>query len=206
MLPPDRVLALHRRALDALIAPPHGRPQPARIAHHAEAAGDADAVLRYAVAAGEQAAALGAHREAAAQFARALRFGDGLASAQRAELLERRSYECYLIDAIPDAIAARQAALSEHRDREDRRREGDAHRWLSRLEWFAGDNTTAEVHARAAVELLETLPPGRELAMAYSNMAQLRTMAYNVEQARRWGLRAIELAEQLGETEIRCTH
>ena len=202
VLPPDRALALHRRAVGALIAPPHGKPQPARIAHHAEAAGDADAVLRYAAMAGEQAAALGAHREAAAQFARALRFGDGLAGEQRAKLLERRSYECYLIDAIQDAIAARRAALSEHRDSGDRLREGDAHRWLSRLQWFAGDNATAEVHARAAVELLETLPTGPELAMAYSNMAQLRTLAYNVRQARSWGLRAIELAEQLDETEI----
>jgi DNA-binding CsgD family transcriptional regulator len=202
VLPPDRALTLHRRALGALIAPPHGKPQPARIAHHAEAAGDGDAVLRYAVMAGEQAAALGAHREAAAQFARALRFGEGLASEQRAELLERRSYECYLIDAMYEAIAARRAALNEHRDRGDRLREGDANRWLSRLQWFAGDNATAEVHARAAVELLEPLPAGRELAMAYSNMAQLRTLAYNVPQARSWGLRAIELAERLDETEI----
>src|SRR5262249_36617878 len=162
-----------------LIVPAHGKPQPARIAHHAEAAGDADAVLRYAEMAGRQAAALGAHREAAAQFARALRFGDGLSGERRAELLERRSYECYLIDAIDDAIAAGQAALSEHRCGGDRLREGDAHRWLSRLQWFAGDTPTAEAHARAAIELLEPLPPGRELAMAYSNMAQLRTLANN---------------------------
>jgi DNA-binding CsgD family transcriptional regulator/tetratricopeptide (TPR) repeat protein len=202
VLPPDRALALHRRALRALIVPPHGKPQPARIAHHAEAAGDPDAVLRYAAMAGEQAAALGAHREAAAQFARALRFGDGLSSERRAELLERRSYECYLIDAIDDAITARQAALNEHRDRGDRLREGDAHRWLSRLQWFAGDNPTAEVHARAAVGLLETLPPGPELAMAYSNMAQLRALAHDVQQARAWGQRAIELAERLDETRI----
>ncbi|MGZ4183811.1 MAG: helix-turn-helix transcriptional regulator [Solirubrobacteraceae bacterium] len=202
VMPPDRALALHRRALAALIDPPHGKQQPARIAHHAEAAGDAAAVLRYAAIAGEQAAALGAHREAAAQFARALRFGDGLSAQRRAELLERRSYECYLIDAIDDAIHARQAALREHRDRGDRLREGDAHRWLSRLQWFAGDNPTAEVHGRAAVELLETLPPGRELAMAYSNMAQLRTLANNFRQARSWGGRAIELAERLDETEI----
>jgi DNA-binding CsgD family transcriptional regulator/tetratricopeptide (TPR) repeat protein len=202
VMPPDRALALHRRALAALIDPPRGKQQPARIAHHAEAAGDADAVLRYAAIAGEQAAALGAHREAAAQFARALRFGDGLSVQRRAELLERRSYECYLIDAIDDAIDARQAALREHRDRGDRLREGDAHRWLSRLQWFAGDNPTAEVHGRAAVELLETLPPGRELAMAYSNMAQLRTLANNFRQARSWGGRAIKLAERLDETEI----
>ena len=88
-LSPHRRLALHRKALAALAA--HGaRPDPARLAHHAEAADDAGAVLRHAPDAGEAAAALGSHREAAAQFARALRYADGLAHELRAELLERR--------------------------------------------------------------------------------------------------------------------
>ena len=49
---PDRALAIHRRALVALADPPEGSPDLARLAHHAEAARDAPAVLRYAVAAG----------------------------------------------------------------------------------------------------------------------------------------------------------
>ena len=75
----------------------------------------------------------------------------------------------------PSRPAAR--ALDDHRAAGDRRREGDAHRWLSRLAWFMGDNAAAEDEARRAVELLERLAPGRELAMAYSNMAQLRMLA-----------------------------
>ena len=38
-------LALHRAALAALESPPNGAPDPARLAHHARAAGDAEAVL-----------------------------------------------------------------------------------------------------------------------------------------------------------------
>ncbi len=38
--------------------------------------------------------------------------------------------------------------------------------------------------------------------MAYSNMSQLRMLADDVDGARSWGERAIELAERLGETEI----
>jgi DNA-binding CsgD family transcriptional regulator/tetratricopeptide (TPR) repeat protein len=182
---------LHRRALAALAAA--ANPDLARLAHHAEAAGDVEAVLRYAPAAGERAAKLGSHREAAAQFARALRYD------QRAELLERLSYECYLTDRIEDAIDARRAALALHRDP---LRQGDAHRWLSRLAWFSGDNTTAEREAWLAVELLERLEPGPELAMAYSNVAQLRMLARDEPGASEWGRRAIELAEQLGNTEI----
>jgi DNA-binding NarL/FixJ family response regulator len=201
VLPPDRALALHRRAQAALIASPGGRPDLARVAHHAEAAGDGRAVLRYAPAAGEQAAAVGAHREAAGQFGRALRFGDALGSERRAELLERFSYESYLTGELGDAIAAGRAALSEHRGRGDRLREGDAHRWLSRVAWWAGDNRTAETEARRAVELLERLPASRELAMAYSTLTQLRMLSADVAETREWGARAIELAERLSETE-----
>jgi DNA-binding CsgD family transcriptional regulator len=199
-LSPHRRVALHRRALAALAA--HAHPDPARLVHHAEGADDAGAVLRHAPAAGERAAMLGSHREAAAHFARALRYGADLAPDRRAELLERRSYECYLTDDIAGAVEARRRALDEHRAAGDSLRQGDAHRWLSRLAWFSGDNPTAEEHARLAVELLEPLAPGRELAMAYSNMAQLRMLASDQPGASAWGARAIELAERLGETEI----
>jgi DNA-binding CsgD family transcriptional regulator len=200
-LSPHRRIALHRKALAALAE--HGaRPDPARLAHHAEAADDVDAVLLHAPAAGERAAMLKSHREAAAQFARALRYGAHLPRERRAELLERRSYECYLTNDIAGAIEARRLALDEHSAAGDRLRQGDAHRWLSRLVWFRGDNTTAEDEARRAVDLLEPLAPGRELAWAYSNMAQLRMLASDQPGATAWGERAIELAERLGETEI----
>jgi DNA-binding CsgD family transcriptional regulator len=201
-IPPHRRMLLHRRALGALTAAIGRRPDLARLAHHAEAADDPDAVLRYAPAAGERAAALRSHREAAAQFARALRCAGDVEPARRAALLERRSYECYLTDRIADAIEARRAAMGEHRAAGDRRREGDAHRWLSRLAWFAGDNATAEAEARLAVELLEPLGPGPELAMAYSNVAQLRMLFGDDLGAIAWGERAIALATELGEDEI----
>jgi ATP/maltotriose-dependent transcriptional regulator MalT len=201
-LPPHRRVLLHRRALRALTAAIGRRPDLARLAHHAEAADDAGAVLRYAPAAGERAAALGSHREAAEQFARALRYASELPRARRTELLERRSYECYLTDAIADATEARRAAMDEHRAAGDRLREGDARRWLSRLAWFSGDNASAEDEARRAVELLEALAPGREVAMAYSNMAQLRMLTGDDDGAIAWGARAIALAESLEETEI----
>jgi DNA-binding CsgD family transcriptional regulator/tetratricopeptide (TPR) repeat protein len=201
-LPPHERLALHRSAQAALVGAAARRPDPARLANHAEGAGDREAVLRYAPEAGERAAALGAHREAAKQFARALAEAESLTPERRAELYERRSYECYLTDQIPEAIEARQRVLVEHRGRGDRLREGDAHRWLSRLRWFLGDNEAAELEAKQALDLLEPLPPGPELAMAYSNLAQLRMLAREREEAIAWGGKAIELAEMLGEGEI----
>ncbi|HEY1275472.1 MAG TPA: response regulator transcription factor [Thermoleophilaceae bacterium] len=50
--------------------------------------------------------------------------------------------------------------------------------------------------------MLEPQPPGRELAMAYSNLSQLRMLAGDREGTVDWGDRAIALAERLGEVEI----
>ena len=201
-LAPHRRVQLSRRALGALTAAIGRRPDLARLAHHAEAADDAEAVLRFAPAAAERACKLGSHREAAAQFARAVRYSAELPGPQRAELLERFSYECYLTDRIGDAIDARRAAMDEHRLAGDLLREGDAHRWLSRLAWFAGDGEKADEEARLSVDLLVPLGPGRELAMAYSNYSQLRMLTSDDPGAVEWGLHAIALAEPLGETEI----
>ena len=47
-IPVHRSLALHRAALAALESPPDGAPDPARLAHHAHATGDAASVLQFA--------------------------------------------------------------------------------------------------------------------------------------------------------------
>jgi len=167
-VPPHRKVGLHRRALAALADPPVGAPDLARLAHHAEAAGDVDAVLRFAPAAGARAASLGAYREAAAQYARALRVGDRLSAAQRAELLECR------------------------RQLGQRLEEGDSLRWLSKILWCPGRITESERAAREAVTLLEALPPGRELAIADANLASTSSAAARSEEAVRWARRALE--------------
>jgi predicted ATPase/DNA-binding CsgD family transcriptional regulator len=174
----------------------------ARLAHHAEQAGDGAAVLRLAPLAAERAAAMGSHREAAAHYGSALRHAEALAPERRAELLERQSYECYLTDQIDQAIAARQAALDLWRRAGNRLKEGDTLRWLSRLSWFTGRNAEAEQFAIAAIRILENLPAGPELAMTYSNCAQLYMLADKTELALHWGGKAIALATELGDLEI----
>jgi DNA-binding CsgD family transcriptional regulator/tetratricopeptide (TPR) repeat protein len=198
----NRRLEVHRKALAALADPPGGTPDLARLSHHAEAAGDAGAVLRFAPAAAARAASLGAHREAAAQYARALRFGEGLPAAKRAELLERRSRECYLTDQYDQGIAALEEALECRRSLGETLKEGEALRRLSEFLWCPGRTAEAERSARDAVGLLEGLAPGRELAWAYANLAGLCGAAARSEEAIAWGERGLELAERLGEEEI----
>jgi DNA-binding CsgD family transcriptional regulator len=72
---------------------------------------------------------------------------------------------------------------------------------MSRLSWFLVQNSEAERYGLAAVEALETLTPGHELAMAYGNLSHLRMLECDNAQAVRWGERAIELAEGIQDIE-----
>jgi DNA-binding CsgD family transcriptional regulator/tetratricopeptide (TPR) repeat protein len=187
---PQRKLELHRAALAALAEPPGGAVDVARLAHHAEAAGDADAVLRYAPLAAERAEAVGAHREAAAHYARILRFSERLSPTERAGLLERRSHACYFTDDIDEAIEAVEEALELRRALDQRLEEGESLTWLSNILWCPGRTADSARAAREAVALLETLPAGRELANAYVRED--------------WALadRALALAEECGDSEL----
>jgi predicted ATPase len=71
-LTPAYRMRLHADVLASLLA--SGLGEPARCAHHADAAADRAQVLRFAPLAAERAIALGSHPEAAAQLERAVRF------------------------------------------------------------------------------------------------------------------------------------
>jgi len=187
---------VHARALAHLTA--RGSHDHRWLAHHAAGCGDSVAVLRHAPLAAARAARLGAHREAAEQYQLALRHHEP-PDRQRAALLERLSYECYLTDRLVLARDSLLEALAIYERDEDALPVGTAQRWLSRLSWVLGQNTDSERYAAAAVSTLEPLEPGPELAMAYSNMAQLRMLADDNAAALHWGTKAIGLARELGD-------
>jgi DNA-binding CsgD family transcriptional regulator/tetratricopeptide (TPR) repeat protein len=196
---PTRRLALHRAAIESLAL--QEDPDFARLAHHAEATGDAEAVSRWTPRAAERAARSGAHREAATHYERALRFASGLPIAERAGLLERRAQECYLSAQIEEAMAAQKEALECYRAAGSPLREGNALRELSRILFFVGRTNEGEAAAESAVVLLEQLPLGHELALAYCNVSQRRTVVQDAEGAAEWSQRALEVAEQLNDIE-----
>ena len=200
-LPPDRRLALHRAALSALSAPPVGDADPTRLSHHAEAVGDAEAVLAWAPQAAVRAADAGAHREAAAQYARALRFSDRLTAEARADLLERRAYECFLVNESAATIASLQQAIELSRSLGDRLRVGRLLCSLARALHESGRDSEGTVLVREAVELLEPLGDSRELGRAFGTRAQFCMLRDDLEQTVTWGDKAIELADRYNDTE-----
>jgi DNA-binding CsgD family transcriptional regulator/tetratricopeptide (TPR) repeat protein len=196
---PTKRAALHRRILAGLAEPPSGALDLARLAHHAEGADDAEAVLRFAPAAAAQAAAAGAHREAAAQYARALRYPDALAPPERAELLERRSEACYLMDDQLSAIAALEEAAECRREAGDVRGESLAlSRLVPRLTCL-GRVAEAEEAARCSLSLLDPKSPSLELAEAYNALAVVYLNMGDRAQTIEWGRRAADLAARLGD-------
>lgn len=192
---PER-LALHRKAL-AVLGAQTRRADPARLAHHAEAAADAAAVLRHAPEAGAAAARAGAHREAAAQYARALCFSDDLPPAERARLLSQRATECFLSGDYPDAIAARGEAARCFHEAGDVLGEADALQLMAPNLRCFGRVAEANQAMSDALRILERLPAGRELAMARANQAMLALNVEDLSAAGRWASAAVQLARQL---------
>jgi DNA-binding CsgD family transcriptional regulator len=199
-LPPAYRRDLHASALRVLAG--RNDTAPARLAHHAAGAEDGAAVIEHARAAAVQAASVGAHREAAAHYAAAVAHAARLGPGERAELHERLAYEYYLTDRAALSLEQRRSALEIWQSLGETLRQGDALRWLSRMSWFAGRRADAERFAAEAIATLEPLPAGRELALAYSNRAQLEMLAHQSDGAVTWATRALELAEQVGDTEV----
>ncbi|WP_240918092.1 AAA family ATPase [Phycicoccus sp. HDW14] len=201
-VPVGRGVHLHRRLLAALES--RGA-DPAVLAHHADGARLADAVLRHAPVAAVRAGELGAHREAVRQYRRALEYADRLADPARAELHWSMGYECYLTERIEEAIVHTREALDIWEASGETVRVGDAWRCLSRLSWFAGRGEDAERQADVAIDLLDG-SPSVELAMAYSNRAQLRMLASDLAGTRTWGHTTLEVlaGSRRGRAGTRC--
>jgi len=119
----QRRRSLHASLRTALRSPPSGTPDLSRLAHHAEAASDEKAVLRFAREAARQAAA-GAHCEAAEQYARVLRHAAGLEDAERAVLLGDYAAEAHLTGRYTESVDARREAAELYRALGDTLHEG----------------------------------------------------------------------------------
>ena len=172
---------------------------PARLAHHARLAGDVPALLRHARAAAGRAAAVNARREAVEQLRTTLPHADRLAEPERAELLHEFAAQAFAagfpeegVHPLRQAIALREAAG-------DAERVGAGLLLLNRLLWWSGQVDEAWAACRRAVAVLETVPAGRQLAMAYSQLSSRYMLANRPEESVEWGQRAIALAERVGD-------
>jgi DNA-binding CsgD family transcriptional regulator/tetratricopeptide (TPR) repeat protein len=198
-LAPGRRRELHARLLDVLAA--RAAADPARLAHHAEAAGDAARVLRYAPAAAREASARGSHREAARQLERAVAHGGGLSPSELADLLSLLADERRGFDRPAERAELLTRILDLRRQSGDARGAGVALTLLARIYWAMARIPEGFACAAEAVETLEPLGEGPELAHAYAGYSLQEMTAHHGSEAVRWGTRAVELAERVGAPE-----
>ena len=194
-----RRTGLHARILAAMVA--LASEDDAGMAHHADQAGDGEAALTYAHRAAQRASELASHREAAAQYERALRFASGTAPAFAPALYDALANELSLIDEWPAAAAAGERALALWRVAGDKLREGDTLRVLSNSLWRLCRGAEADAAVEAAVVTLEPLGPTRELSWAYNALALGRWGQGAFEDAIALAKRARAVAEPLGVTD-----
>ncbi len=199
---PHQRAVLHRLILDALKSSPITRTDDARLAHHAEAIGDQEAVLTYAPSAARRAVAASAHHEAANLYALALRFAVDLPAEGRAHLLEAYAVECDAIGHQVDGIAARRTAIDLWRALDDRLKQGENLAHLMTMLNRVGQNAEAERASREAINILEALPPGRELALAYRMRAAVSLVNRDCEESLTLAEKALHLAEQFEAAEV----
>lgn len=205
LLPPGQQRALHAR-IEAELARENNESDPAILslrAHHAAGAEDGALVLRLAPLAAAHAARVGAHRQAAEHLAAAIAFVAQAPPADAAQLYESWSYEVGLSLIDETVIDARHRAIALWREVDRIDKVGLNLRWLSLLHWYHGEVEVAERYIEEAIAALETIAPGPELAMSYSIRSSWHMARDQADLAVRWGKRAIELADRLGELEVR---
>ncbi len=145
-LTPTRAMSLHRMVLQAL--EPRAGASAARLALHADAAADSEAVRRWAPVAAREAAARGAHRQAAAHWAGAIRHTESVA--ERAALLDEYAIEAQTSGSLDEAIAARRDAARLWREQGHADRAAVTLARLALHYTLAGRNADAEATMRDA--------------------------------------------------------
>jgi DNA-binding CsgD family transcriptional regulator/tetratricopeptide (TPR) repeat protein len=192
--------AIHARILTALQTV--GCDDDARMAFHAEAAGNGPAVVRHAAAAARRAAELASHREAAAQFERALRFANSADPRTVAGLYGDFAREARLLDRCQEAADAHGHALDLWREIGDRQREGDTLRLLGLSLGALNQGEEGIAAIQDSVDLLEPLGPTAELAWAYASLANKWMVRGRNAEAMRLARQAQAIARPLGLTEL----
>ncbi len=200
-LSPVRATELHRKVLAAWLSRSPAANDLATLAHHAEAAGDADAVMTFAPAAARRANELGAHREAAAQYARALRFCDPSETEQQINLLERWNRECFATGQNQDAIDAAAKLVSIARSTGDTSMEAYWHASMAANYVVTGRNAEADRASKTSIELLQNELPGKSHAFVSYIQARLRMLNRDFAAAIAWGEHAIAVARQFDDVE-----
>ncbi|MEY2581663.1 MAG: hypothetical protein QOE09_1512 [Ilumatobacteraceae bacterium] len=185
---------LNQRVVDVL----RDRPgvDPARIAHHAEAAGDDAALATSALKAFALANDRTAYREAARLGERALAVRQFLSADQVADLQTKLGVSLTALARSGEAEELANRSVEHWRSVGNDRRQAEALLVQSSALASLGRTQQSMVPLAEAIEILEREAPSPELALAYIRLASAHMLAREHDPAVEWGERAIALATQ----------
>ncbi|MGO4342537.1 ATP-binding protein [Pedococcus sp. 2YAF34] len=160
-IPAGVAASLHARVLEALER--LGGSDPAVLAHHAHASGDEGRTLRYADRAALDAALAGSHREAVSFLE--LAAASTSDPQDRAALLERLSFQLYMVSRLPEALAVIIEASRLWEEVGDQDGLSAAHNRRALIEYYLARRAEAQCHVEAAVAHASSPTHGSARAM-----------------------------------------
>lgn len=175
-----------------------------QLAYHSLQARELSKAANYARLAGDRAARIHAYREAVAHYEVALELAQDEDAMARAELLEKLGEVSFPLGDTALYSRYYQEAQKLYEQAGNRLKVGDIYRWLAETSWQAGDTKAAFENIRAALAVLEGEPPGRELAMAYSELAAFHILSSRPRESLEWGEKALRLAQELGDEGVQA--
>lgn len=140
----------HARLLAALES--SGPRDAAVLTHHARAAADRSKTALYAELAATEAIRSGAHLDAVSFLTVAIDHFDGSTS-ERATLLERLSFEQYMVNRLDEAIDSVSQAMALRLESQDQAGVAGAHSRRALVLYYAARRSEAEFHTRMAAEI-----------------------------------------------------
>ncbi|WP_375491396.1 AAA family ATPase [uncultured Jatrophihabitans sp.] len=173
-----------------------------QLVHHAVEAGDDDAVVRHGPGAAREAAASGAHREAASHYGTVLEHEGRFALLQQARLWEAYAVELYTIGDDTAGVPAGERAVSLWRGLHDASALARSLRWLSRFCWTGGFPDAARDAAAEATVVARSGDDDGVLALALSNEAQLAMLGDDAARSLPLARQAIEIARRIGDDAV----
>jgi DNA-binding CsgD family transcriptional regulator/tetratricopeptide (TPR) repeat protein len=199
-VPPYRKAGIHTKILNALLS--SGSDDDARLAFHAEGAGNAELVLAHAPRAGRRAAELNARREAAAQYERALRFVPETDLHGRAELLDSLAQQLDFVDRREDLLETCSDAVALWQELGDSTREFDSQLRLAGNMWWLCRGADSRQATDALLKLAKPLGPSPQLAKAYHILASRHLNEGRYEDSLAVGRQVREMSERLGLADV----
>ena len=194
-LTPERRRHLNLRVLEALSARPEIAGA-ARLAHHADEAGDVEAILTHSPEAARGARAVDGHREAVFHFKTLEPHLDLVPPPERGLLLEEWADSEHYTDNYRNALAILQRAIDVYRAIEDD--EALVRTLLTAVEIAQPISTAGDSDRllEEAMTILQSQPAGPPLAQAVNLQAWLAMMSGRLREASKTADRAIELARK----------